>query len=242
MTKKTIIAFAIAAAIFTQTLSGCSTGVSTAQIPVRKPLEEQSQVASGFLTYMSDKYGKDFDPIPMDGTDIITRPDMLLVREHGVDGDRNCATVLKDSSGIYSDNLYGVTIRSEYETAITELVSTQFSKAKVYIIGYAENSFSEDLTTDTRLEDAIQMGQCPTANIYAFVELPDGTAAQFSTAVSSVGKQIGTAAIPCTMTVFWLAHGKLADIDCSNFETYLPDYHAADGDACLAIKSIAISV
>ena len=212
---------------------------------VRLPADRQEVLANGFLTYLSDKYGKEFEPVPIDNPDIITRPDMLIACEKGASLDRNCVTVYKaESNGVpvYSDNYFGVLIRPEYEARISTYAQNRFPNAKVYITGYAETVFDSSLNLETSLDDVITAKKCPTASVCILAKLSSEDMARFDSAVSSVAKDIGAAGIPCSIKVYGVSADTFNAITYENLAATIPDDTVADGENCLAIKSVRVTL
>lgn len=138
-------------------------------------------IADGSLTYLSDKYKREFSPVIFEERGILDKGDELHVKTDGMDEDYEWVTVLavpdEDGSVIYSDDYFGFLVRDELEAYLTDLFKDDSLQVKLY----AETQgipYADSLGADSGLEDLFNTEPERNISIHAFIKKEDGVSVQ----------------------------------------------------------------
>lgn len=195
-----------------------------------------------FLDHMEEKYGVKFLPISYSGSGVVTNEEFRCYAE-GTDPERDYVSVFvreEDGKEIIVDDYFGILIRDEYQNRVEAISDAVMGDSKAFVYRYSVSFFSNDLTSESTIDDAISMGERINATKYVFVEAAADSKEDFEARCDEIAAELKNAGLPGTVLFLGLAEGTLSQLTQENYMDYLPS--GDNGSACLMRVERLVSV
>ncbi|MEN8904572.1 MAG: hypothetical protein ABF289_01285 [Clostridiales bacterium] len=188
------------------------------------------------ITQLEKKYNKKFYPILLEPRGYQIDYDKLKVYPEGGDEETDFAHISKFNEGKktkYIDNYFGIHIRPEYESMIEKEVLKVFNEVKVFS-RFVADSFSDKLTCENRLEDAIKLDEFLNVWFDIYINHQD-----IETTFENKVKELVTLFEKCNIkgaySIAFIKKGKFNDINRKNHKNYVKKYTKKFDDICYKV-------
>ena len=192
-----------------------------------------------FLAHMEEKYEKTFLPVSYTSEGVVVDEEFRCYVE-GTDKERDVISVIRQEENgeeVIYDDYFGILIRDEYENRVQNLCSEVVDEAKVYINQFEVSYFSNELTKEHTIDDAVAMGQSISAFKYIFFEVVPGEEEAFYNACEYMCNVMKEKRFTGSVNFLGLAKGELQNINVDNYLTYIPNLIKPDGEICLMMSN-----
>ena len=192
-----------------------------------------------FLAHMEEKYDKTFLPVSYTSEGVAVDEEFRCYAE-GTDKERDVISVIRQEENgeeVMYDDYFGILIRDEYEKRVQDLCTETVGEAKVYINQFEVSYFSNELTKENTIDDAVAMGQSISAFKYIFFEVMPGEEEAFYDACEYMCGVMKEKCFTGSVNFLGLAKGELQNINVDNYLTYIPNLIKPDGEICLMMSN-----
>lgn len=235
---KSAILMALVIVLCVSLLGGCAVSDSLYE----KAEEELISTKDVFLAHMEGKYDTIFFPISYSSTGVVTNEEFRCYAI-GTDPERDYVTVVRrDENGeeVFYDDYFGILIRDEYQNRVQDICDSAVEESKAFVYQYSAPYFSNSLTEENTLDDAIALGESITASKYVFIEVNPGDEEAFERICDQIHAKMTEAELTGFISFMGLAEGHLQNITEDNYMDYLPSMVVADGEICLMITDRSV--
>lgn len=195
-----------------------------------------------FLAYVESKYDVRFLPISYSGQGVVTNEEFRCYAE-GTDPERDYVRVFRteeDGEEVFHDDYFGVLIRPEYQSRVQKICQDTVGQSKAYVHRYTVAWFSDGLTGEDTIDDAIAMGENLSAAKYIYFEVEPGDEDRFRQACDQICEKLEQSGLTGMVKFLGLARGQLEDITEEGHLDQIPDKVKPDGKVCLMMENRSV--
>jgi len=219
-------------------MGGCA-GMNNIQEKIDKGIQDNRDI---FLAHMEEKYDVTFLPISYSASGVVTNEEFRCYAQ-GTDRERDYVSVFRreeNGGEVIYDDYFGILVRDEYQKRVQDICDETIGESKAFVHRYSVSYFSNELTSEHTLDDAIAMGESITASKYVYFEVEPGTEEAFEAACDRVMEKLKDAKLTGFISFMGLTKGELANISEDNYLDYLPSMVKPDGTICLMMTSRSV--